>query len=1038
MHPLLASAQDCDVRYRLGSSQIWITQSLESGESWTGTANNLNQLQNVGRNDAVVRTSGALGALADNRLIAAPGGSTVVLPPAIWTGLQLQRIDCQPHATVYDAGDFLEALGTSAAALAAQALADARKGAEDARDEALALVGSGMESLANQSATRHAEALAAWQSFQADAASAAGEMVVVMEQHFPELHLAVTASGEYAYGLPAATTALWRSHVQGTLEALQELDAQLGVSTAVDQILAVELAVSFPEAHAMATTPCRLDPAPFDRLGNRTAEIGQRLQELASALAEALWPAALADPLLAQLRASTQRLAQGPCEADLDALAASMRADRQAVASYLRNAQTALAAVDARALARGQETFATALQSLSTRTGTVLQLALEQERLDQAAEFRATELRQASQRLVGGTGRQEGVGWLSPEYWDRRARQGDPDELADDVQAVEDATARYDAAIQAREANWTRLASAWDTWRSEAVELSALVPRLQVTVRGTDELLRALASPPELRTAQRALAEASACLREGLSRVREEAQAIRALSAELLGVVVASLQLPTLSPELAARLEAAQQAFQAGTAAQVAEAAARAQFAAAATAAFVEVAALQLSLVDMTGGPDAYRTRAMTRLDQVEAAMRQMWAAREVQQTASAERRDALTALATALAGLVDAGRAERRAEEGISRLADALNTLEGDRAAVAAGVESLQRCTDQRAEELSTLVAATPGRLNSYLAEVAGIALSAAAAQVPPEVRAALDEALAQGNALVEAHGIFGSQALALGVRAQQAHTAHLTATASVLPFPQTDAPARVQGAHDAHAAFWTESLVLLQARGQINAAQGPFLTSLGALTSALQSAGLDAASSGAGIAFSALDLDLISDEYVRAQFLAERWGAAYTTFPARLAAFGASALPAPVTQIASGVNANLASMQTHLTALQGCVAQGLQSRAPLQNPTHILTAGTQAVSGFQTQAQGVMTDLGSLLNPTAILAGQAPTIFEAASTLQSRLNAMSSAGRSTFLELTAEARGQAQVAASCVQSRSGTIQVLANQVNSLMNPAS
>jgi hypothetical protein len=83
---------------------------------------------------------------------------------------------------------------------------------------------------------------------------------------------------------------------------------------------------------------------------------------------EAVWPSAIADPLLDGLWGIAGRMARGHCDADLRSLAASLRADRAALQAYLTNAQRALQGMDVRALARGQEEFGSGVEALVRAT----------------------------------------------------------------------------------------------------------------------------------------------------------------------------------------------------------------------------------------------------------------------------------------------------------------------------------------------------------------------------------------------------------------------------------------------------------------------------------------------------------------------------------------------------------------------------------------------------------------------------------------------------------------------------------------------
>jgi hypothetical protein len=59
---------------------------------------------------------------------------------------------------------------------------------------------------------------------------AGGLVPIVVEQDFPEFHVALTATEEWAWGLGPSTVALWTSHVQGAKNAILALDAPLGAS----------------------------------------------------------------------------------------------------------------------------------------------------------------------------------------------------------------------------------------------------------------------------------------------------------------------------------------------------------------------------------------------------------------------------------------------------------------------------------------------------------------------------------------------------------------------------------------------------------------------------------------------------------------------------------------------------------------------------------------------------------------------------------------------------------------------------------------
>lgn len=1029
-----AAQQICEARYRIGSSNTWNFVSLSPGQNWTGTVNNLRDIENVGRNDLVVRTSGIGGIIADNRLVANVGGGTLVLPPAVFNGLQLQRITCLQYATVYDAGDYLQEFGTSAGELAQRMADTASARAAQAQVVAGTIFSAMMEQLEQQAQATYQATLTAWQDFQAGVQTMVTLPPAIVEQHFPELHAALVATQDYTYGLPATTTALWTSHAQGARNALLALDASLGVSSTVGQVAAIDLATAFPELHALMNTACTLDPAPWNRLGDRYAQVEGALQTLGATVA-GLWPSEIADPLLRDLQAVARRMAQGPCDADLAALARSMAADRQALTTYLQNAQQAIRGVDVRSLARGQEEFGRGLEALGTSTGSLLQLLLEQERLEQAVEFRAVEVRQAQEQLVGSDpGDRTGPAWLYRDYWERRARQGDPDQLEADAQALVTATGRYEEAVRAREAGWMQVGAAWERWQQDAAAVAGLVPRLEVQVRGVDELVRALSGPPALRTPARAVSEATACLSEAVRRLSAEFRELQGISGRLLQAVIAAFEMPSLPPEVAEQLQR--------TLAAHAVAASRA---AAVAGAFqtlaVRTGAVQASVVRLAGvlstdpGDRDYMNRVDTELLGVRTAAEALVEARAGLQTAWNDFQQAdgtFRGEAATLAGMILPSSPLGRA---VATLQGAMDDLTRDLNAVGAGFQSAAECTGLLASRVDAARQAAPARLRTYLESVAVILGEAASALVPPAVRSALDDAIAASGALVAAWGGVAQRAGVVGQRAEALAAAYVTLNSGLLTSTGVDqTAARVQAVRDAANAFWEEAYLLLQARGEVAGPQAQFVSSLQALGSAMGSAGMNAAWQGAGITYSAVDLNLISGEYDKAQLLAERWGSAATTFPQRLAAF--VGMGSTVSAIQPQMTSILNTMQGHSQQLTSCVSQGISARTAILSPTLVNQAMSQATSGFQAQAQGVIQDLQGLVPPSANILDQVASVFQAAASLRTRIQGMGSTAASAFQTLAAPAITQAQAAAGCVQQRSGQMTVLANQAQALMYP--
>jgi len=1035
--PLFAArplaAQDCEVRYRVGTSNTWQFISLNAGGVWNGTVNNLRDIENVGRNDFMVRTSGAFGIRADNTLIANVGGGTIVLPPAVWTGLQLQRISCRSYATVYDSGSFLQQFGTSAAALADTALADARKAAEGARDQAVAIFNSGVEALAAGAEARLAQTSAAWQAFRDSVTAAAGLIPIVVEQHFPELHVALTATGEWSWGLGPSTVALWTSHAQGAKDAILALDASLGASAALQEAFTVDMARDFPEVYALLSTSCSLDPAPFLRAGDRLNQLAAGLQALGSATMEAVWPSAIADPLLDGLWGIASRMARGPCDPDLRSLAASLQADRGALQTYLTDAQRALQAVDARSLARGQEEFGNGVAALGRDTGALLQMLLDQEQLEQAVEFRATEVRQASERLVGETGRREGVELFSPQYWERRSRQGDEDELEREAEALLQATERYEAAVRAREAGWVRIGDSWGRWTRDAAGLVALVPRLEIQVRGTDELVRVLSSPPRLSTPARALREASSCMGQAVQGLRAELTELRRLTQDLLSALKDAFEFQGLSPELQERLVRIQNLLGETIQRAAALEAASRDLGIQAGAVAGSVGALSGQLAQ-DPADSQYMDRVEMRLDNVRSSAEGLVDARAAASAALAGFLDAQKELGNELQTFLPqlpVGQIRADLERG-------WNDVVLDAQAVQAGAQSALACAEDLRVRAVQARTATPERAGMVVRQALAVLADAAAANLPPSLRAEMDATLAAADALLAAYGSAAGQVVQVGQKAAVFAAVPVTSAVDLIQGGESSggnpALSLMEDARSAAMDFWMTSLLLLQVRHQLQGPQNAFATRLGALAVEVGAAGNGAAWGAAGIAWQAVDLDLISGEYEKAQYLAERWGSAVYTFPTRLAALVGVSLPPALTQIQPSVTLALNQMQGHVSAMNQCVAEGGASRTALQAQTLVNTAASQAVQGFQAEAQGVITDLTALLTPSLNLLDTVANVFSRASALRDRLLGMGSTGAGNFQSLASTAVQGVTEAAQCLQTRSGQVTSLENQVTSQM----
>ncbi len=1019
----------CEARYRVLGSNSWMTLSLNAGGVWNGTVNNLREIENVGRNDLMVRTSGIAGAIANNRLVRGPGGGTLVFPPAVWNGLQLQRVSCLAYATVYDAQDHLAAFGADAAALVADVTSVAQAAIDQARAQALELFGPAEEGLAELRALDVANTQEAWETFLSGAGAMAALPAATIQEHFPELHQAMVATEGYAFDLPTATVELWRSHAQGARASLEALDARLGVSAAAAEIMAIDPADAFPELHALQGASCTLDPAPWNRLQARYVEAEQAFGAFVEAAAD-LWPSDIADPLLRDLAGVVQRLGAGPCDADLASLARSLAADRQALQRFLAEAQEAIRGVDVRALTAGQAEFGRGLSALGTSTGELLRLLLEQERLEADVGFRAEEVDQARTRLVGEDAGGSPRAWLSRDYWERRARQGDPAQLEADAQALVTATERYEGAVRAREAGWNEVGRQWTQWQRDAGALSGLVPRLGVRVRGVDDLLRALASPPALRTPPRALSEASACLQEGVRRLVAEVEALRQITGRLLDAVVAAFRVPTLSPELQAQLERAREAR---NAADRAGAQALADFvrmgghAQRVTTRLVHLAAM----IQQDPADDHY----VTRLD-----------------ASLADVRDEALALAEArlaYQGSVEAhGRAEADFRREVSRLAGlvlpdspwapamaalqgTMRGLEADGRAVAAGTASALACTGDLVRLVDAAATTFPQRAQAYLGAVGTIVGSAVVALVPERVRQATDEALAASADLVGAWGGVLTRTNAVGAAAS---TFLLASSDLALSQPRSleEHLVRITAAHTAATALWESSTQLLEARGLLAQPQARFQSSLADLAEAFHTSGMEGVNEGAHLAWSAVDLDLLSGEFDKAQFVAERWGAAAGTFPQRMLAFAGSSLP-PAMQ--NQMNVLMNTLAQRGSELNTCLSQGLSARAATQAAAFRSGALTSVMSGFETLATSVLAGLDSLVPPTLDIFAQAAGILNDAATLQARIQGMPTSAASSFQAVAAEALGNASTASQCVQTRSNQIAALSSQAMAIMN---
>jgi hypothetical protein len=992
--------------------------------------NNLGEIENVGRNDFVVRTSGAFGALADNRLVRNVGGGTLVFPPAAWSGLQLQRISCQPLATVYDATDYMAAFGDDAVALVAQATQVAQAAIAEARAEALAHFTSAHEAMAAQGQATAQQTRASWESFQEAAASLTALPPAIVEQHFPELHLALQSTQAYGYGLPASTVELWRSHVAGARDALLTLDASLGVSQTVGQIAALDLGEAFPEVLALQGATCSLDPAPWNRVLARYAELDRNLRDLGQAVVS-LWPSTIADPLLEDLVAMGARMAQGPCDAELEGLARSMSADRGALQRYLADAQRAMQGVDARALTAGQAEFARGLSALGEQTGTLLRLLLEQERLEQDVEFRADEVQQARIRLVGDSGGRSRPAWHSPDYWDRRARQGDPEELEAEVEALDTAAARYEAAVLAREAGWSELGRQWEAWRGSAGSLTGLVPRLQVRVRGVEELVRALSGPPALRTPGAAVSRASACLSQASRRLSDEFREFQATSQRLLDAVRTALLTPPISPELQVRLEAVQVArglaqTRAGeVAVAFADLAGRPPVLAGRVAQLVAV---------LSGDPAAsgYLQEVDAQLDAVRRGAEDLTESRQRLQGALSAHAAADSAFRGELAALGEEVLPGSPWEGGLNTLEAAMGGLGQDLDAAGAGAASALACAATLAEGVEGVRTSTPARVEAYLASVAGILGESAGALVPPRVRTASEAALVASSELLEAWDGVLQKAAAVGSAAEEFVTAYAALSLPALRPPGAHG-SEVAAVQESAMALWQASHLLLQARGELQQPQTRFGERLATLAEALASSGMNAAGQGAGIAWEAVDLNLISGEYEKAQLLAERWGSAASTFPQRMLAFLGPAVP-PALQ--NQMNSLMATLDQRSAQLEACVSQGTAARAATQAGTHASQALSEATSGLQVLAQEVISDLSGIFPPSPGIFGEVAGIFQNAGTLQTRLQGMAGAAATSFQTVAAEAIEGALAAGSCVQTRSNQIAILSNQAAAIMNP--
>jgi hypothetical protein len=1030
--PAVASAQSCDVRYTARDLPGATNLSLSAGEVWAGNVPFLTSVENTGRNDVLIETQGvqAGAAVVQSRLIAVDGQTAITNPIAFGT-VRLLRFECGEYATVYDALDLMEELGGSAPQLVADAQAQAEAGVAQAQASATAIFDVSMEALAESAETTHEAAAAAWADFelQADQMMQAGS--ATLEDRFPELHAAMSATADYAVGVPASTVEAWQAQQDARLQAFHDFDEALGASATMAALQQVDPADHFPAFAALEGVSCPVDPAAFEY---QAEALGRTVQPIRDAAAF-VFPEKAVRPLMNDLSGVLGRMLQGPCdEIDAEALAGSVSRDLEELRRYFEEADRVLAQVDVRALSRGQEAFGDGVQDLAQTTRRLLQALIDQNQLEEAAKFRKAELDEAYERFAGmsdpltyegpGSARELAAG---AEYWERRARQADPETLEAEADAVVEATVRYEAALKARESGWLQIVDEVSRWSKDAGDLAGLVPRLDIRVRGAEALVRTLGDVPTPVTPGESLGQLADCVGEAVGRLRNELVALTRIRDEILGLVADAIDRLGPPEGLDDQLQRAIDADLAWTAANRVHRDAVLAMAGQVGRVAGAVAGLTATLAGDAAAPQ-YMDGVEQSLEGVRTEADELADARARVDGAWRESGERGEEFAAEIGRLIDMLAPDVRFEAPVTDLTVIRQNLADELEAIGATNASIGECAGEVAGRTAAAVGDFAKGLDGYAQAVGFVLTEAGAALLSRELEAALaahgENLHAQQAGLVrvgEALAGLGEYVSVLQAANEELNPVLVGADWGTLPDRMAAVEEAARDAGDAGTELRDAIADLMNVQGQVSrTADG--------VVAALLAWGGDAVFEGGEILVGSADAEAMAREAGEVGRLAGLWATAVAATPGRLA----EQVGVDEELLQQGREL-LAEMQTELGRIQQCTADGIAARATLGADSYAEDAVAQAMGSMADDAQTLFADLQTLLDPLSGGLPEVGTVLEAGDSLMERVYDVFNASVAEFDQSVAYFRDQASEAAQCVADGEGRMSDHAAAIQSL-----
>lgn len=1046
-------SQGCEITVEHNAGNAFVMDIKSNKESyspggWVSYSQaHITKIENTGRNDLMVRTRHSNGNTDEYHTIN-NGNQTIWFPLPNFSGTSLHQVRCLSYSTIHDTNDLISDFGGSAQNLINEAQSAAQQGAENVRDNIIALVNeANYQNFQQQVGQAQQEMAQQWEELQQTAAENADIGELVLSEHFPELHEAIQATTSLNVNIPEAVLQTHEQNLENIQIKLQEMDQKYEVSSNISTFANIDLRDYFPELFAIEEYQCTINTDLLDQFENEfnrfLTDFGQLMEVLISE----------ADlPVFGFTARETDQLRRlqiyPPCLDEMEKANQTIVEDLNRFLDFVTAIRDNLNGWDVRWFARGNEAVYEDSRKLLESSERLIRLLVRQRQLEHNTTQAKEEMDESYEQLQYGYGRSENLNAvdMTEHIIDVVINPRDSEKIQQDLDNHQTAVERYERALNARELGWQNLQREAVTWTDSAASLANALTRLRLDVRVITDFNRLMDRPLTLEFPAESLRLAQSCITTTNKNFTTILNIFSNAFERYLADWRDKMQF-AVPDEFYLALRLHYEIF-----AEIhANLNAQAEFAASAvtlSGSYLQLAEayhdLGILLIQDPTNPH-FITLIENRLETVSDRAQDVSSDSNSFNQAWANASPNIDAILNATIEFKTTLESRLTLRPEFRELFNTLLTIESIQNGLVDMSESVNTCVSGKLDLVKEATDTFPQRSQAFIDLISGMALDT----VPDEIKESIanlvmltdmqisnyadlrswevvEEELANGQSFVMATAFAPLDFV-------QFHNDFIFA---LIPIPQPDAMPKLESLVQSFDDMVIETQELRAVIENIIETDQMAAQELQTLAMYARTQHEEMSKDMAELQWIVFDGSPIASEIEKMQDVAALWIVAGIETAERITGLGngVSELALRLADLRPQVEQAMQNLGSQTAAAISCASEAIQARSGIANQS-INTAVTQATADISLEANSVFYDLQNLLNPTSNLLSSVQQVIDAGQNLIQEVQQSASAGQSTFENLVAGSYQQMQNAISCVDTRSDIIQQRIDELTGYYN---